>query len=104
MPRNAHSPHDSAAQGDALERLAHRRVRARVGWLIHATVYAVVNGALALHALQLGQPLHAGPLLGWGLGFALHGAVVWLALPGSGWRERWVQRERDRLVAQRAGR
>jgi hypothetical protein len=39
--------------------------------------------------------------LGWGLGLAIHGAVVFLTLPGSGLHERLLQQERARLQAQR---
>ena len=37
------------------------------------------------------------PLLGWGLGLALHGISVWLLGAGGNLRERMVQTERERL-------
>jgi hypothetical protein len=41
------------------------------------------------------------PLVGWGIGLAVHGAVVFLLTGGGGLHERLVQQERDRLAAQR---
>jgi hypothetical protein len=41
------------------------------------------------------------PLLGWGLGLAVHGAVVFLLSGGAGLHERLVQQERERLTLQR---
>lgn len=82
---------------DSLERLARRRAGAKLGWYLHAGAYLVVN--LGLVALSLSQGRHWAlfPALGWGLGLALHGAAVWLALPGSGWHARLVARERSAL-------
>lgn len=81
-----------------LKRLARRRVKLKTGWLIHAAVYTIVN--LGLWAVDLatgGGRWHLWPLLGWGLGLAIHGAVTWFALAGGGVRERWVERELQRL-------
>jgi hypothetical protein len=41
------------------------------------------------------------PALGWGLGLAVHGLLVFVLGTGSGLRERMVQRERERLNARR---
>jgi len=71
----------------------------RLGWLIHATVFVAVNVLLATLSLGSGRSWAAFPFLGWGLGLAIHGAVVLLALPGSSLMERMVQRERERLAA-----
>jgi hypothetical protein len=88
------------AREDArLERLARRRAGAKMGWYAHATVYVLVNLGLAALALANGRHWYAYPLLGWGLGLAIHGAAVWLLAPGAGWRERLVERERARLTA-----
>ena len=38
------------------------------------------------------------PLLGWGLGLAIHGIVVLLRTGRLGLHERMVQRERERLA------
>lgn len=63
-----------------LERLAHKRVEAKLGWYVHAVVYVVVNlFILAISQHGFGdRPWSAAPLLGWGLGLALHGISVFL--------------------------
>ncbi|HPW00771.1 MAG TPA: 2TM domain-containing protein, partial [Oscillospiraceae bacterium] len=43
------------------------------------------------------RPWSVFPLLGWGLGVALHGVSVFVLGSGSGLRERMVQKERERL-------
>ena len=83
------------------ERLARRRAGAKLGWLIHATVFALVNTLLVSVSLYTGKPWAVFPLLGWGLGLAIHGAVVWFAGAGSTLHERLIERERQRLVAVR---
>ena len=79
-----------------IERLARRRAGAKLGWYVHATVFVLVNLMLfAMSSYGLG---HRGwslfPLLGWGLGLALHGIAVFLL---GDLRERLVERERERL-------
>lgn len=91
---NAYTP-------DQIDRLARKRAGAKMGWFIHALVYACVNAGLVGVALAHGRDWHGYPLLGWGLGLALHGAAVWLMGPGTGWRERMV--ERERAVLERRG-
>jgi hypothetical protein len=82
-----------------LERLARKRAGAKMGWYIHAVVYVLANSVFfALSQYAFGhRPWSVFPLLGWGLGLALHGVSVFLLGTGSGWRERMVQRERERL-------
>ena len=41
------------------------------------------------------------PALGWGLGLAVHAAIVLMAMPGASLYQRLLQRERARLQAQR---
>ena len=80
-----------------LKRIARRRVSARIGLTIHATVYVAVNGFLALVQSQA-TPQHAWalwPAAGWGLGLALHAAVVLLG--ASGMRERMEAEELRKL-------
>lgn len=72
---------DAAASAANREhrRMARRRAGARVGFLIHLSVYIVVNLALvAIDLIASPQVRWAHyPLLGWGLGVAIHGLVVY---------------------------
>lgn len=80
-----------------LKRIARRRVSARIGLAIHATVYVAVNGFLALVQSQA-TPQHAWalwPAAGWGLGLAIHAAMVLLG--ASGMRERMEAEELRKL-------
>jgi hypothetical protein len=86
-----------------LERLAHKRAGAKLGWYIHAAVYLAVNAGLFLMSSHVfgHRDWSVFPALGWGLGLLLHGASVWFFGAGSELRERLVQKERERL--QRGG-
>lgn len=84
-----------------LERLARKRAGARMGWYIHAMVYVVVNLLLIGLSASSGRNWAIFPALGWGLGLAIHGLVVFLATGGGGLHERLVQQERKRLSTQR---
>jgi hypothetical protein len=68
-----------------------------MGWYIHAFVYVLVNLLLILLATSRGQNWYVYPLLGWGLGLLIHGAVVFLVAPGGGLYERVLERERKSL-------
>jgi hypothetical protein len=84
-----------------LERTARRRARAKLGWFIHATVYVAVNTMLALIAVSSGRGWAMYPAMGWGLGLAIHGVVVFFITGGAGLHQRLLQNERDRLQLQR---
>ncbi|MFM7331473.1 MAG: 2TM domain-containing protein [Brachymonas sp.] len=84
-----------------IERLARRRAGAKLGWFIHAAVFVCVNALLMLLSFLSGKAWAIFPLLGWGLGLAIHGAAVWLASPGGALHERLLQAERSRLQPQR---
>lgn len=91
---------------DEIDRLARRRAGAKLGWYTHAAVYLVVN--LLLFGLsEFGSGSRRWsiyPLLGWGLGLALHGVSVFILGAGAGLRERMVQKERERLQRQQGPR
>ncbi|RZL99809.1 MAG: 2TM domain-containing protein [Variovorax sp.] len=89
-------PASDASPSD-LDRLARRRAGAKMGWYVHASVYVLVNLALAGLSAARGHAWAVHPLLGWGLGLLVHGAVVWFAASGSGLHERLVARERRAL-------
>lgn len=83
---------------DPLMHQARRRVGLKIGFAIHGTVYLLVNTGLFLLNFSRGGPAwHLAPLLGWGLGLAIHGLVTLLALRGDGLRRRWVDAEARRL-------
>lgn len=72
---------------------------------MHAVLYVVVN-LIVFSMSRYGfgnRPWSVYPLLGWGLGLALHGVSVFVLGTGSGLRERMVQKERERLLRQRDG-
>ncbi|MBP6406806.1 MAG: 2TM domain-containing protein [Ramlibacter sp.] len=86
---------------DPIERLARRRANAKLGWYIHAGVYIAVNLLLALLSAMSDRHWAVFPALGWGLGLAIHGVVVFVTTGGGGLHEQLVQRERQRLNLQR---
>jgi hypothetical protein len=90
--------HDSDS---GIERLARKRAGAKLGWYIHATVYVCVNLLLVVLSLSSDRNWAIFPTMGWGLGLAIHGAVVFLVTGGAGLHERLVQQERRRLATQR---
>jgi hypothetical protein len=82
-----------------LDRMARRRAGAKLGWYIHASVYIAVNLLLATLAAASGKTWAIYPALGWGIGLAIHGAVMFVL--AGGLHERLVERERQRLALQR---
>ena len=82
-----------------LERQARRQAGAKLGWYIHALVYVCVNVMLALLSATSGKHWAVFPALGWGLGLAIHGIVVFFVTGGAGFHEKLIQRERERLGA-----
>ena len=90
----------TALQNPALEQLARQRVRVKLGWYIHASVYVAVNLLLAALWATSGRHWAVFPAVGWGIGLAVHGAVVFLLAGGAGLHERLIQRERNRLASQ----
>ena len=88
-------------QDRELERQARKRAGAKLGWYIHACVYLCVNLLLVALSAASGRGWAVFPLLGWGIGLAIHGAVVFLVTGGAGLHERLLQRERERLSLQR---
>jgi hypothetical protein len=90
---------------DQIERLAHRRAGAKLAWYVHAAVYVVINLFIfAISRYGFGsRPWSVFPLLGWGVGLALHGISVFMMGAGGGLRERMVQKERERLQRRQDG-
>lgn len=88
---------------EEIERLARKRAGAKLGWYLHAAIYVVVNLFIfALSSYAFGhRPWSIFPLIGWGVGLALHGISVFMLGQGSAFRENLVQRERERLQRDR---
>lgn len=88
---------------EAIEQLARKRAGAKLGWYMHAILFVVVNIVVfSISRYGFGnRPWSVYPLLGWGLGLALHGVSVFVLGTGSGLRERMVQKERERLLRDR---
>lgn len=94
-------PGMSPLTAEQIERLAHKRVGAKLGWYVHAALYLVTN-ALVFVISRFGifnEYLPSLPLVGWGLVLALHGIAVFLIGTGA-LRENVLERERDRLRRQ----
>ena len=93
----------TSTSSNELEARARRRVRRKLGFAIHALVYVLVNlGLFAINATT-GEPYWARfPLMGWGLGLAIHGIVTLIALQGEGLRRGMLEREIERLRRDRA--
>lgn len=80
-----------------LERTARRRAGMKMGWFIHAGVYVAVNLLLAALSIASGRHWAVFPALGWGLGLAIHGIVVFMVAGGSVY-ENLLERERRQLA------
>ena len=96
---------NTALAPEELDRLARKRAGAKLGWYAHAALYLVINLAmLAFSKYGFGsRPWSTFPLLGWGLGLALHGLSVFVLGAGSGLRERMMRRERETRQRQQGG-
>lgn len=86
---------------DDLDRIARKRAAAKMGWFIHAFVYVAINILLALLSAASGRHWAVFPAMGWGLGLAIHGIVVWVFTGAGGLHQRLVERERAQLATQR---
>lgn len=81
-----------------LLKMARRRVKLKMAFLVHLLVFVAVNGGLwLLSTLNGGGRWHLFPLWGWGMGLAIHGLVTLVNLQGQGLRERMVDKELQAL-------
>lgn len=78
-----------------LDRQARRAASLKYLWLVHATVFVLVNLGLWLAGHRSGWL--GLPTGGWVIGLVIHGLVVWLRPLGQVVYERLLQHERDRL-------
>lgn len=90
---------------EEIDRLARKRAGAKLGWYTHAAVYVIVNLFLfAISEVGFGHRRWSiFPVLGWGVGLALHGISVFVLGNGSGLRESMVRRERERIEREHRG-
>jgi hypothetical protein len=88
---------------DDIDRLARKRAKAKMGWFIHASIYAIVNLGLIALSAATGRIWAVFPLLGWGVGLLAHGISVWMLPPGGALFARMVERERARLAGDTKG-
>lgn len=100
---SSNSPNPSTPSRSDVERLARRRAGAKMGWYIHAFVYVLVNLGLVGLSASRGHTWAIYPLMGWGLGLLVHGAVIWFVAPGGGFYDRLVERERRALASRNHG-
>ncbi len=77
---------------------AERRVRAKLGFIAHATTYVLVMALLAAINLMTNRThlWFVWPLLGWGIGLAWHGIGVFLLSRGAYVYDRLIDRELHR--------
>lgn len=87
----------AAAKDVEAEQWAWRRVKALRAFYTHLTIYALVNFLLMLIDIATpGATWFFWPLLGWGLGLAMHAAQTFERLP---WFTRdWEQRKVRELL------
>lgn len=78
-----------------LERQARRNVALRWGWMVHASVFILVNAGLWLAGHRSGWL--GLPTGGWFIGLLIHTAVVWLRPSGADIKARMLDAERQRL-------
>ena len=93
-------PHPLPTSPEQLERLARKRAGAKLGWYTHAGIYVLVNLFLAFVSSRSGHAWAIYPALGWGLGLLIHGAAVWMAMPGGSLYSHLLERERAALQRQ----
>jgi 2TM domain len=87
---------------EEIDRLARKRAGAKIGWYLHATVFVLVNLFVFANSEYGFGERHWSikPFLGWGLGLALHGVSVFWIGKSTDFRERLVEKERERLRRQ----
>ena len=87
---------------EKIERLAKKRADAKFGWYMHAAIFVLVNVVLlAVSNYGIGRKAWSyQPTLAWGFGLAVHGLSVWFMGAETDFRERLIQRERERLQRQ----
>ena len=85
--------------------MARSRTNSKIGFYIHASVFVIVM--LVLFAINYlsspGKAWSLYPLLGWGLGVAIHGVVA-VGVFASGFKDRMLQAELIRVKSEQGTR
>lgn len=85
---------------DPQRQTAEKRVEEKIGFFVHAAVYAAVNALLIVLNLTGGYETlwFFWPLIGWGIGLAFHGLAVFVFVNGNvaSFKERMIARELEK--------
>ncbi len=75
------------------------RVEKKIGFMIHASIYFVVNaGLIILNLTRSPEKLwFIWPLGGWGIGLLFHAMKVFGPGSASNWKEKMIEKEQSRL-------
>ncbi|MFK7776936.1 MAG: 2TM domain-containing protein [Gimesia sp.] len=78
---------------------AKTRVEKKIGFMIHAGIYVVVNAGLITLNLIRAPDKHwfIWPLLGWGIGLLFHAIKVFVFGSATNWKEKMIEKEQSRL-------
>jgi hypothetical protein len=89
---------DNEPSNESPEAQATRRVQARMGFFVHASIYVVMNLGFVAIWYMTGStyPWFVWPALGWGIGVLAHGVTLMIG-PGSAAERRAIDRELRRL-------
>lgn len=85
---------------DSLEARALRRVRRKIGFYIHATVFVLVHVCFGI-AFLVGARSRPFFVWGWAVGLGIHGLLTFLTVRGEGLRERMLRQEIERMRRER---
>jgi len=98
------TPSQTELSEQALYDAAKKRTDDIIGFFIHALVYVIVNAGIWGIDLATGGGIEWAywTTIGWGIGLAIHGAVLLVELKifGADWRQRQI----EKYVEQRRGR
>ncbi|MCF8112087.1 MAG: 2TM domain-containing protein [Desulfobacteraceae bacterium] len=74
---------------------AEKRVKAKFGFLIHLTIYIIVNIMLIIINLNTSPQYlwFKWPLIGWGIGLFFHAVGLFTFSGGSALKKRWIEKE-----------
>ncbi len=85
---------------DEIYRLARKRVEDKKGFLVHLTIYVVVNSVLIIIWLMTmpgRYPWFVWPLFGWGVGLVFHFLGVFFFDRSTNWERSEIEKEAKRL-------